>query len=319
MPASAPTSSTRCRSSSTSRAATSSRCSTTSSTPIAPRSPDSTTGVRRRSTSTLSDMATGTSGSPSATLQVEPLAGPAMLDRPGPTGGPAKTGGIWLVIVRRILQGLLVLVLVSIVVFAATQALPGDPARAILGRGATPASLAALREQLHLNRPVVEQYVPWAVGLIHGDAGRSFAAQEPVSKLLGDRIINTAFLLLCSGLISIPLSILIGSYAALWRDRPFDVATSLITLVFAALPEFVVGVALVVLFSTTVFHILPAITLIPPGGRPWEQPVAIILPTLTLVLAVPAFAIIGPRISPHGGKDFVGTPNRLKGRRAGCE
>ena len=202
-----------------------------------------------------------------------------MLDRPGPTGGPAKTGGIWLFIVRRILQGLLVLVLVSIVVFAATQALPGDPARAILGRGATPASLAALREQLHLNRPVVEQYVTWAVGLIHGDAGRSFAAQEPVSKLL------------CSGLISIPLSILIGSYAALWRDRPFDVATSLITLVFAALPEFVVGVALVVLFSTTVFHILPAITLIPPGGRPWEQPIAIILPTLTLVLAVTPYVV----------------------------
>src|SRR5438552_18098131 len=167
-------------------------------------------------------MASGTSGSPSATLQVEPLAGPAMLDRPGPTGGPAKTGGIWLFIVRRILQGLLVLVLVSIVVFAATQALPGDPARAILGRGATPASLAALREQLHLNRPVVEQYVTWAVGLIHGDAGRSFAAQEPVSKLLGDRIINTASLLLCSGLISTPPSILIGPYPAPSATRPFE-------------------------------------------------------------------------------------------------
>jgi peptide/nickel transport system permease protein len=214
-----------------------------------------------------------------------------MLDRPGPTGGPAKTGGIGMFIVRRVLQGVLVLVLVSIVVFAATQALPGDPARAILGRGATPASLAALREQLHLNRPVVEQYVTWAVGLLHGDAGRSFAAQEPVSKLLSDRIVNTAFLLLCSGLISIPLSILIGSYAALWRDRPFDVATSLITLVFAALPEFVVGVALVVLFSTTIFHILPAITLIPPGSRPWDQPIALILPTLTLVLAVTPYVV----------------------------
>jgi peptide/nickel transport system permease protein len=137
----------------------------------------------------------------------------------------------------------------------------------------------------------VEQYVTWAVGLLHGDAGRSFAAQEPVSKLLGDRFINTALLLFCSGLISIPLSILIGSYAALWRDRPFDVATSLVTLVFAALPEFVVGVALVVLFSTTVLHILPAITLIPPGGRPWEQPVALILPTLTLVLAVTPYVV----------------------------
>jgi peptide/nickel transport system permease protein len=236
-------------------------------------------------------MATGPSGSPSATLQVEPLAGPATLDRPGPTGGPARRGGIRGFILRRILQGLLVLVLVSIVVFAATQALPGDPARAILGRGATPASLAALREQLHLNQPKVVQYLTWATGLLHGDAGRSFAAQEPVSKLLGDRIINTGFLLLISGLISIPLSILIGSYAALWRDRPFDVFTSLATLVVAALPEFVVGVALVVLFATTVFHLLPAITLIPPGGRPWEQPIALILPTLTLVLAVTPYVV----------------------------
>jgi peptide/nickel transport system permease protein len=164
--------------------------------------------------------------------------------------------------------------------------LPGDPARAILGRGATPASLAALRAQLHLNQPVVQQYLTWAAGLLHGDAGRSFAAQEPVSKLLSDRLINTAFLLLCSAIISIPLSIVVGAYAALWRDRPFDVATSIITLVLAALPEFVVGVALVVLFATTVFHLLPAITLIPPGGRPWQQPIAMILPTLTLVLAV---------------------------------
>src|SRR5437016_5072751 len=149
---------------------------------------------------------------PSATHQIEPLAGPAMLERPGPAGGPARTGGIRMFILWRTLQGLLVLVLVSIVVFAATQALPGDPARAILGRGATPASVAALRAQLHLNQPVVQQYLTWAAGLLHGDAGRSFAAQEPVSKLLSDRLINTAFLLLCSAIISIPLSVVVGAY-----------------------------------------------------------------------------------------------------------
>jgi len=181
--------------------------------------------------------------------------------------------------------GIVVLVLVSIVVFAATQAL-GDPARAILGRSATPASLAALRQQLHLNQPVVAQYLTWAGGLLHGDAGNSLAAQEPVTKLIGDRIVNSAILVLCAGLISIPLSVAIGSYAALRRDKTFDVATSLSTLVFAALPEFVVGVSLVVIFATTVLHVLPAVSLIPPGGRPWDNPVALVLPTLTLVLAV---------------------------------
>jgi peptide/nickel transport system permease protein len=174
----------------------------------------------------------------------------------------------------------------SLVTFAFVHLLPGDPARAILGRQATPTSLAHLRQQLHLDQPLVQQYVTWATNLVRGDAGTSFAAQEPVTRYLSDRFINTGFLLLLSGLISIPLSIVLGAYAALWRDRPFDVVTSLATLVLAALPEFVVGLLLVVLFATTVFPILPAVIIIPPGARPWAQPVAMILPTLTLVLAV---------------------------------
>jgi peptide/nickel transport system permease protein len=227
-------------------------------------------------------MDTEPSGSPEATDPAFVAAGPR---------GPApvhvgRRGGVAGFIVRRILLGVLVLFFVSIVVFAATQALPGDPARAILGRTATPASLKALREQLHLNRPIVTQYLSWIGGLFRGDLGTSLAAQEPVSTLLGGRLVNTGFLVLCAGVISIPLSILIGAYAALRRDRAFDVTTSIVTLLFAALPEFVVGVTLVVLFATTVTHILPAISLIAPGTKPWSQPRALILPTLTLVLAV---------------------------------
>jgi peptide/nickel transport system permease protein len=213
-----------------------------------------------------------------------------------PFGGVPGTGavpeeesrrrGIGRFVLRRLLLGLLVLWLVSIVVFAATQALPGDPARAILGRTATPESLAALREQLGLNRPVLGQYADWIGGLLTGDLGTSLAARQPVSQLLGDRLVNTAFLVLCAGLISIPLSIVLGAYAALRRDRTFDVVTSLGTLLLAALPEFVVGVGLVVLFATTVLNVLPAVSLIPPGTRPWTLPMAMILPTATLVLAV---------------------------------
>jgi peptide/nickel transport system permease protein len=220
-------------------------------------------------------MASAPSGS------VSGLAGP----RPQASPAAVRRGGIAVFILRRTLLGLLVLVLVSIVVFAATQAL-GDPARAILGRTATPASLQALRQQLNLDQPVVVQYVSWAGRLVRGDLGTSLAAHEPVSKLIGGRLVNSAFLVFCAGIISIPLSIAIGAYAALRRDRTFDVASSLVTLLFAALPEFVVGVTLVVLFATTVLHVLPAISLIPPGGRPWQQPLGMILPTLTLVLAV---------------------------------
>jgi len=203
-----------------------------------------------------------------------------------------RLGGIAGFVVRRLLLGLLVLALVSIVVFAATQALPGDPARSILGRTATPASLKALRDQLGLGGSVLSQYFSWIGGLLHGDAGNSLAAQEPVTDLLGDKVVNSAFLVFCSGIISIPISIAIGSYAALRRDRTFDVSTSIATLVFAALPEFVVGVSLVVIFATTVFTgFLPAITIISPGERPWNDMTAMILPTATLVLAVTPYVV----------------------------
>jgi peptide/nickel transport system permease protein len=197
-----------------------------------------------------------------------------------------RHGGLGSFIVRRVFLGILVLALVSVVVFAATQALPGDPARAILGRTATPASLKALREQLHLNRPVLSQYTSWVTGLLHGDMGTSLAAREPVSTYLHDRLINSAFLVIVAGVISIPLSVAIGAYAALRRDGMFDVTSSIGTLLLAALPEFVVGVSLVVLFATTVFHALPGISYLAPGQRPWSHPKEMLLPILTLVIAV---------------------------------
>ena len=193
--------------------------------------------------------------------------------------------GVWGFILRRLLLGVLVLILVSILVFLATQAL-GDPARAILGRQATPASLAALRRQLHLNRPVIDQYWTWVTGLLHGNLGISLAAQEPVTTLLRPRLVNSAVLVALAAVVSIPLSIAIGAYAALKREKVFDQTSSNLLLVLAALPEFVVALVLVILFATTVFHVLPAISTIPPGSRPWNNWVALVLPTVTLVIAV---------------------------------
>jgi peptide/nickel transport system permease protein len=228
-------------------------------------------------------MATAPSGSPSGELLVP--AGPPTAARPRRALIP-QFGGIWGFILRRALLGLLVLFIVSIVVFAATQAL-GDPARAILGRDATPESLKALRLQLHLDRSVVSQYTSWLTGLLQGDAGTSFASTAPVSSLINERILNSAFLVFLAGIVSIPLAIAIGAYAALRRDKPFDSVSSLITLLLAAMPEFVIGLWLVVIFATTVFPgTLPSITQVEPGARPWGDMKAMILPTATLVLAV---------------------------------
>jgi peptide/nickel transport system permease protein len=196
-----------------------------------------------------------------------------------------RGGGISGFVVRRVLLGLLTLFLVSVVVFVATQAL-GDPARAILGRDATPERLTALQNQLNLDQSLVQQYLNWLGGLLHGDLGDSLAAQLPVSTLLHDRLINSAVLVFCAAVISIPLSIALGSYAALRREKPFDTISTNIMLLLAALPEFVVAVLLVILFATTVFTWLPAISAVPPGTHPWDDPKILILPTLTLILAV---------------------------------
>ena len=194
--------------------------------------------------------------------------------------------GVWGFILRRLLLGILVLILVSVLVFLATQALPGDPARAILGRNANPASLAALRRQLHLDRSVVDQYLTWVTGLLHGNLGTSLEAQEPVSTLLAPKLVNSAVLVVLAAVLSIPLSIAIGAWAALKREKVFDQASSNLMLLLAALPEFVVALVLVIVFATTVFHVLPAISPVPPGSRPWNNWVALVLPTITLVIAV---------------------------------
>jgi peptide/nickel transport system permease protein len=189
-------------------------------------------------------------------------------------------------VLRRLGLGLLTLWLVSLLVFAAVLALPGDAATAILGKEATPDRVAALRDQLHLNDSVISQYLQWLGGLLTGDLGTSAATQQPVSELLSARVGNSVFLVLVASVVAIPLSLVIGVWTAMHRDRPADHITSTATLVLAALPEFVIGIALVLLFATSVFHVLPAVSLLPPGTHAWEDPKVVVLPAATLVLAV---------------------------------
>jgi peptide/nickel transport system permease protein len=189
-------------------------------------------------------------------------------------------------LLRRILLGLLILLLVSIVVFAATQALPGNAAAAILGRNATPERLAALTRQLHLNESAVSQYLHWLGGVLTGNFGTSAATEQPVSSLISARILNSAFLVLVSALVALPLSIGLGVWMAVKRDKATDHILSLTTLSLAALPEFVIGIGLIVLFATNVSHAFPAVSLIPPGEHAWNVPNVVVLPAATLVLAV---------------------------------
>ena len=195
------------------------------------------------------------------------------------------------IILRRLGLGILTLFLVSVLVFAATQALPGDTARAILGRDASPERLKEVRARLGLDQPATTQYVKWLGHIVRGNLGDSLVAAQPVTSLLKGRVMNSAALVLVAALISIPLSILIGSLSGLLRDRPFDTAVSLGSLGLAALPEFVIGILLIMLLATQVFHVFPAVSRVNPDESIWSQMNMLILPALTLILAVAPYII----------------------------
>ena len=184
--------------------------------------------------------------------------------------------------------GLLTLLLVTLVVFAATQALPGDAAKAILGKdSANVARYEALRKELGLNRPVVTQYTSWLSGVVRGNFGNSLVGGgAKVTTLLRSRIVNSATLVLLAALISIPISIFIGALSAIWRDSRFDNVVNLANLSLAALPEFVIGIALVLLFATAVFKWLPSVSNIDSLSPLGSQMLLFVLPVATLVLAV---------------------------------
>lgn len=187
-------------------------------------------------------------------------------------------------VVRRAVLGILTLFLVSLVVFFATQLLPGDTARAVLGRSATPERLEALRAQLHLDEPALVQFGRWAGGLLSGNPGTSLVNGRPVAELIGPRISNSLVLLALVGLFGIPPSILLGIYAALRRGRRSDSSVSVVALALAAAPEFVIAIGLILLLSTVVFHWLPPVSMIRPGMSILDRPDILVLPVLTLSL-----------------------------------
>lgn len=201
--------------------------------------------------------------------------------------------GVVRLLLVRIGLAVVTLIVISIIVFAATQILPGNAAKAKLGKQATPAAVAALERQLGLNRPATTQYVDWVGGLLHGDLGTSLTSGRPISQSLSPLLENSGFLVLLSAAISIPLSLFIGSFTALRRDGVLDEVASFAQRTLASIPEFVIGLFLVALFATSVFRLLPAISIIPPGDGPWMHTSEIWLPVATLVAVVtPNIALI---------------------------
>lgn len=189
-------------------------------------------------------------------------------------------------VARRGVEGVVVLLVVSIVIFAATQLLPGNAAYAVLGHSATPQRVRTVEQQLHLNRPAVIQYVTWLEGLLHGNFGTSLVDGVSVAHLVLPRIINTGVLVLLAGTIGGVVSIGLGMVAGLRRGRAVDHWLSLVALTSLGAPSFVVAVILITLLASAVSHILPAVSIIPPNADPLKFPSLLVLPTATLVVAI---------------------------------
>jgi peptide/nickel transport system permease protein len=221
-----------------------------------------------------------------------------MADVTAPTPAPAKAAGaagaarprkahpLRDTLLRRLGFGVLTLWLVSVLVFAATQILPGNAASAVLQNTATPQRLHALEVQMGLNRPAVAQYWSWLTGLFHGDLGTSLANGASVSSLIGGRIVNSAVLVLLAGVIGTLIGVALGVLAAARRDSWLDHGLSVAALAVTALPEFVVAMVLVVFFAALVWHIFPAVSVFPPGVAPWTRPSLLVLPVATLVIVI---------------------------------
>lgn len=188
-------------------------------------------------------------------------------------------------VLRRVGIGVLTLLVVSFLLFAGTQFLPGDVAQAILGQSATPENLAAIRTQLGLDLPPLTRYFNWLAGLLQGDLGMSLSAQIPVWDMIRERLANTFLLASIAAAFAVPLALFLGLSAAMFPGTVWDRTVSIGTLMVISVPEF---------FLATVFVLIFAVTLrwLPSQARVVEYESvsdllwSLAMPILTLVAAV---------------------------------
>jgi len=186
---------------------------------------------------------------------------------------------------QRLALGLCLLLAASVLIFVGTEVLPGDVAANILGQGATPESLANLREQLGLNEPAVTRYFGWLSGILQGDLGTALSNGQDIATSLGQRLGNTLFLAFWAAVVSVPLAILLGLIAVRYRNRWPDKVISTFTLATISVPEFLLGYIAIFIVAVQ-WRALPSLAMINDAMSLGEKLYAIALPVLVLVLTV---------------------------------
>ena len=214
---------------------------------------------------------------------------------------------------KRLLAAVPVVLIVATVVFLLLRMAPGDPARVIAGDMASEETIAQIRTNLGLDRPLPTQYALAMGALAQGDLGTSIVSKKPVSALIGARIGPTAALALTSLLLTVLLAIPLGVLSAWWHRRAFDRATMALTVLAFSVPAFVVGYLLILVFSVTL-NWFPVQGYAPLADGVGGFLYRLVLPSLTLATVFVALITRITRASMLDvlGEDFVRTA-RAKG------
>lgn len=208
----------------------------------------------------------------------------------------------------------LILGLVSAIVFVAVHVLPGSAATLILGEYATPEALRTLERDMGLDRPLLVQYTSWIGSVIRGDWGVSLAMKQPVATIVAHRLRNSTALAAAAFLVVVIVGIPLGTLAALRRGRPLDLVIVTATYVGISIPEFVTGLALLLVLAGPSLGWFPTSGYadISAGVGPWAR--HLVLPAATLTIILLAHVV---RQTRSGVTDVLSTPYirtaRLKG------
>ncbi len=197
------------------------------------------------------------------------------------------SNGLFAIIVQRLAMGVFILVGVSILIALGVEGLSGDVCSAMLGQAAEAATVAACQAQQGLDRPMHIRYVDWLFNVVQGDFGTSLANKREVGEQIGKRLGNTLYLAATTAMFAVPIGILLGVIAALYRNSFIDHLISTSTLSTISSPEFFLGYILMAIFAVNLTW-LPAISNVDSSMGFWERLQVSALPVITLMLVTVA-------------------------------
>ena len=194
---------------------------------------------------------------------------------------------LYTLLLQRLGIAAITLIVVSFVVFGATELLPGDVAQILLGQSATPEAVAGLREAMGLDQPALIRFLHWWGGLLHGDMGISYANDMPVADLMGGRLVNSLKLAAVATCVSVPVALILGNSAAMWRGSLYDRAVSSLTITVISVPEFMVATVAVLVFAVWL-RWLPALSFANEVNGLWQMLRVFAMPVIALGFVVSA-------------------------------